>query len=258
MLLHDGRVRFADFGLTQLIWLPRWQQVPHLNRRYAAPELLNGCLNPTCDPYSLALIFVEMLTGSHPFANRRSEQPSLDLLSTRDAATIGRALHPNPRERFRSCTELINVLRGSVSRAASLTAPPVDELPFILPLVNLFGASEALTITPSIHHIVTQIVLTESSAVTIGVAERLPYLQRRDLVLESRFPIRLLPGMIRLKMDAFCEKWEARSSRRATRRSCCASRNRARSGSVALGTRRAWKYGSICVRRRAARRTRPR
>jgi serine/threonine protein kinase len=218
LLLHDGRVRFGDFGLTQLIWLPRWEQIPHLNRRYAAPELLNGCLNSTCDVYSLALIFVEMLTGVHPFRNRlrsqvtasRAAKPDLDWLPAPDRAGIARALDPDPRERFRTCSELIAALMGTAAGAVSFQTPSLDELPFIQPLANLFGGNEALAQTPSINRIVTQVVLTESSAVTIGVAQQLPYLQRRDLVLETRFPIRQLPGMIRLKMDAFCEKWEAR------------------------------------------------
>ncbi len=219
LLVRDGRVHLGDFGLATLIWLPHWQKTAHPNRRYAAPELLKGAPNATCDAYSLALIFTEMLTGFHPLPNRlRSRstvagpaKPDLDWLSTADRAVVARALHADPQKRFQSCGELLAALAGPGQGATSPTTAPADGLPFIRPLASLFGGGDQrITGTPSINRIVTQVVLTETAAVTIGVAKKLPYLQRSDHVIECKFPIRMLPGMIRLKMEVFCEKWEAK------------------------------------------------
>jgi hypothetical protein len=63
---------------------------------------------------------------------------------------------------------------------------------------------------PSLHRLVTQLVFTESNAVDLAGDDKLSYLLRPDQVLESKFPVRLLPGMIRLKIAVFCEKWEAK------------------------------------------------
>jgi serine/threonine protein kinase len=216
LLLADCGVRLGDFGLAQLAWLPRWQSVPHPNRRYAAPELLTGMPNLTCDVYSLALIFAEMLTGCHPLPKRlRSRSPAapakpdLDWLPAADRDVVARALHADPRERYQSCGELLAALCATGARPTPAQPAGAAELPFIRPLANLFGAGECPGGMPSINRAVTQVVLTESAAVTIGVANRLPYLQRADNVVESQFPIRMLPGMVRLRMDAFRARWDA-------------------------------------------------
>ena len=217
LLLSGDRVQLGDFGLAQLLWLPRWRKVAHPHSRYAAPELLKGCPNPSCDAYSLALIYAEMLTGFHPFRNRLRSRaaaagapanPDLDWLPAADQDAIAQALDPEPRERFQNCTGLFEALTNA-SRSAAVEQVHIDALQFIQPFENLFGAMTQLADPPSINRIVTQLVLTESAAVTIGIAEKLPYLQHADNVLESRFPIRQLPGMTRLKMASFCEKWQA-------------------------------------------------
>ena len=66
--------RIVDFGLAELVWLPGGLQPAALNPRYTAPELLAGQVKPTSDQYSLALIYLEMLTGIHPFRNLSPRQ----------------------------------------------------------------------------------------------------------------------------------------------------------------------------------------
>ena len=39
-------------------------------RRYTAPELVQGMVTRSCDQYSLAVIYEELLTGCHPFRGR--------------------------------------------------------------------------------------------------------------------------------------------------------------------------------------------
>ncbi len=220
LLLDDGRVRLGEFGLAQLLWLPHWQTAAHPHRRYAAPELLRGAPHLTSDAYSLALIFAEMLTGVHPLPHRpRSRaasaapaRPNLDWLPAADRPVLARALDPDPDKRFPNCVALLDALGAPVSRSGLVVRPSsANELPFIRPFAGLFGGGEQRAAgVPSIQRIVTQVVLTEASGVTLGMAQKLPYLQRGNHTLETRFPVRLLPGMVRLKVDAFCEKWEAK------------------------------------------------
>jgi serine/threonine protein kinase len=224
--LADGGIKLGDFGLAQLVWLPRRRLAPHFSRRYAAPELLKGIPNATCDSYSLAMIFAEMLAGVHPWPNRlRSRsgssagrsgssagllKPDLDWLPASDRAVIALALDPDPRQRFAGCTKLLEALGPTAHSRSVLEIPPVRELPVFLPAANLKGGSERLTEVPSLHNLVTQLVLAETGAAGAASDDKLSYLLLPGRALESRFPVRLLPGMIPLKMAVFCEKWEGK------------------------------------------------
>ena len=64
--LVDGQGLASDFGLAVWFWLPSGQSLADVNPRYAAPELGANAVSRFCDPYSLALVFQEMLTGVHP------------------------------------------------------------------------------------------------------------------------------------------------------------------------------------------------
>ena len=184
----------------------------------AAPELLKGVPNATCDAYSLAMIFAEMVTGVHPLPKRlRSRaatagppKPDLLWLAPADRAVIARALDADPDARFQNCGELLDALSGPGEGDTQATAAAAVNVPFIRPLAGLFGGEQRAVGTPSINRIVTRIVLAETSAVSLGIAQKLPFLERPDNVLESKFPIRMLPGMFRLKVDGFCAKWDAK------------------------------------------------
>lgn len=120
--LSQHSVRIVHFGLAQLVWLPANQDVAQLNARYAAPELLERRISSTCDQYSLALIYHELLTGEYPtFAKpvRRGEPPtlSLDRLSPTDQVLVGRALHPDPSKRWESLIDLIRALEAASAEA---------------------------------------------------------------------------------------------------------------------------------------------
>ena len=97
LVLDRKRLLIADMGLAQLVWLPAGQPVGRLNGRYAAPELWSDKVSPTCDQYSLAVIFHEMLTGRAPVRGRgaRRQTPlSLDHLPANDREPIARASTP--------------------------------------------------------------------------------------------------------------------------------------------------------------------
>jgi serine/threonine protein kinase len=128
ILLDKGRLLLGDFGLVQLLWLPAGQPMSKLNGRYAAPELFHGQISPSCDQYALALIYHEMLTGSHcqrgP-ANRpgtpgcAKDAPNLDRLPAWDRPILARALDPDPARRWPTSLEMIRALETG----------PVDQVP---------------------------------------------------------------------------------------------------------------------------------
>ncbi|MBX9622386.1 MAG: protein kinase, partial [Gemmataceae bacterium] len=114
------RVKVADFGL-----------VKHLDRlsgaglqggvtpAYAAPETLAGRVSPRTDQYSLAVVYVELLTGRRPFcgANVRqlavqhmTEPPDLSGLPPADRPAVARALAKDPDARHPSCTAFVRAL----------------------------------------------------------------------------------------------------------------------------------------------------
>jgi serine/threonine protein kinase len=124
LLLEDDGLQIAEFGLAHLFWVPAGQAIAQRNVRYAAPELFERKVHPSADQYSLALMFQELLTGSHPFSgqaranatsSRGRVKPDLSALSSADEAVIARALDADPAQRWPSCTDLMRALEGAVS-----------------------------------------------------------------------------------------------------------------------------------------------
>ena len=74
LLLEEGRLLIGDYGIQALLRQSGGQLDAPGQGRYAAPELVAGKVSPHCDQYSLAVIYQEMLTGSHasPRRNRLS------------------------------------------------------------------------------------------------------------------------------------------------------------------------------------------
>src|SRR5207244_4757939 len=131
--LLEDQLQLADFGLMALVWMPAGQEAGQINSRYSAPELFGkgSGAEPlqNCDQYSLGLIYHELVTGMHLFGNmtqrqlavaRSSGRLSLDLLPAPDRPALIRALHPDPKQRFRSCIDFVRALLA-VSAPSSLT-----------------------------------------------------------------------------------------------------------------------------------------
>src|SRR5258708_5144895 len=113
LFLISDRVKVADFGL-----------VKHLERQsasgllggvtplYAPPETFNGKISFTCDQYSLAIVYQELLTGQRPFAGKNlrqlaqqhlKEEPELRSLPEAERPIVARALAKDPTKRFPNC-----------------------------------------------------------------------------------------------------------------------------------------------------------
>lgn len=131
LFLVAQHVKVADFGLVHSLASHPSGSVTlaALTPLYAAPELFHNKVSKSCDQYSLAVVYQELLTGKVPFFGKNMRQlmllhtvgqPNLEPLPEIDRPIIARALSKDPAERFSNCTELINALfEGAGQPAAS-------------------------------------------------------------------------------------------------------------------------------------------
>jgi serine/threonine protein kinase len=124
MALHHQRVQLLDFGLVALVARPARLPLVRDSGRYAAPELHANQVSSTCDQYSLALIYLELLTGIKASADAKA----LESLPMADRSIVARALQADPRKRWKSCIELINALEA-VTPAEQLFEPQIPSVP---------------------------------------------------------------------------------------------------------------------------------
>jgi serine/threonine protein kinase len=133
LLVVADRVKVADFGLLKDLKEAKQSVVGGLTPAYSAPELFDGCPSYRSDQYSLAIVFMEMLTGKLPFKGMSAGEiarqhlavkPNLEPLPPADRKIVARALAKNPMDRYASCRQFIDELLKS--RRTSL--PPLNEL----------------------------------------------------------------------------------------------------------------------------------
>src|SRR5688572_15314887 len=116
------RVKVADFGLVkQLERSSSSGLLGGVTPISAAPETFSNKISKHSDQYSLAVVYVELLTGLRPFTGKNirqlalqhmTEEPDLSMLPETDRPVVGRALAKNPEDRFPSCTAFIRALAG--------------------------------------------------------------------------------------------------------------------------------------------------
>src|SRR5262245_34917863 len=120
------RVKVADFGLVKNLARPSSAGVMGgVTPIYAAPETFGGKLSRHCDQYSLAIVYMELLTGRRPFHGKNvrqialqhmSEPPDLGPLPPADRPAVARAMAKDPNRRFPNCASFL--------RAVSPGGPP--------------------------------------------------------------------------------------------------------------------------------------
>lgn len=128
LFLMSGHVKVADFGLVKNLERPSSAGImAGVTPIYAAPETFNGRLSKQSDQYSLAIVYMESLTGQRPFNGKNvrqialqhmTEPPTLDALPESDRAIVARAMAKEPTQRFPNCLAFIRALSG--------VATPVD------------------------------------------------------------------------------------------------------------------------------------
>lgn len=145
LLIVADRVKVADFGLIKDLHDQSLSLVSGLTPTYSAPEIFDGRPDQRSDQYSLAIVYMEMLTGHLPFNGKTtgeltrqhlSQQPDLEALPPADRPVVARALSKNPLDRFSSCRQFIEQLqkvRGAVipeiytAKQKVVTSPETNE-----------------------------------------------------------------------------------------------------------------------------------
>jgi hypothetical protein len=121
LFLVSDRVKVADFGLVKSLERSSSSGIMGgVTPIYAAPETFKGRISKHSDQYSLAVVYVELLTGKRPFTGKNVRQialqhladpPDLSMLLESDRPVVARALAKKPEDRFPSCLAFVNALR---------------------------------------------------------------------------------------------------------------------------------------------------
>jgi serine/threonine protein kinase len=196
LVVGEGGVRLADFGLLPLLWQPAGQLSSHLQARYAAPELLTEQVSPACDSYSLAVIFQEMLTGMPPWRGRRVGPPNFDALTEADRQILAQALHDNPAKRYSSCLELIEALAEAGSGRRLLVSAGAD------------GSGDNVELETSAI-VVAELLVETGGATALAQREFWATAPRGGVSLQARFAARLPECTSALAFVTFRRQWRA-------------------------------------------------
>jgi hypothetical protein len=130
LFLLSNHTKIGDFGLVKNLEGMRARLTGGLSACYSAPEMFEGDVSSTCDQYSLAIVYQELLTGQRPYAGANPRQlmlqhltalPELAPLPPDDRAIIARALAKQPQDRHASCTDMINALQAANREAQRKT-----------------------------------------------------------------------------------------------------------------------------------------
>jgi serine/threonine protein kinase len=125
LFLVSNHIKVADFGLVRSLSDRGAAEGGRLSggitALYAAPEMFRNAISPTCDQYSLAIVYQELLTGVLPFTGKNARQlmlqhstaePNLLSLPEGDRAAVARALSKDPEQRFPTCMDFLRALEA--------------------------------------------------------------------------------------------------------------------------------------------------
>ncbi|MBX9584470.1 MAG: protein kinase, partial [Gemmataceae bacterium] len=127
LFVVGDRVKVADFGLVRHLDRASGALTGGVSPAYAAPETFAGRVGRHADQYSLAIVYVELLTGRRPFAGRNirqlalqhmTEAPDLGQLPPEDRPAVAQALSKDPDARHPSCTAFVQALQNCGVRNA--------------------------------------------------------------------------------------------------------------------------------------------
>jgi serine/threonine protein kinase len=138
----EGPLKITDFGIAKIITDGRMTMTGKLigTPNYMSPEHIRGtALDGRSDQFSLAVIAYEMLTGSRPFESqslavllheiaygiRPSASASDPTLPTEVDGVLRRALALDPKNRYDSCSQFVDVLNAAVGNGHHPTREPL-------------------------------------------------------------------------------------------------------------------------------------
>ncbi|MCS7021636.1 MAG: protein kinase [Gemmataceae bacterium] len=136
LFLVADRVKVADFGLVKTLERSSVSGLMGgVTPLYAAPETFANKISRHSDQYSLAIVYIELLTGRRPFDGKNIRQlalqhmtaaPDLSMLPEAEREIVARALAKDPEQRFPSCTAFIRTLAALYRPVGVL--PSLDNL----------------------------------------------------------------------------------------------------------------------------------
>jgi serine/threonine protein kinase len=222
MLPPEIGLLIADFGLAHLLWAPTGQSLAQLNSRYGAPELAEGVIHRSCDIFSLALVYQEMVVGVHPLRGQsvrhsgrsRSESsshktssrqlaPDLEALHPAERSVMARAFDPDPEQRFQSCLELVDALEHAQTNLSSYAAGKKQTMPTVLGPASGSWTDLNVHATASPAQTVSEIVGTIVAAWPTESINSIRYIHRRGELLHHRCGAMLVAGLAKAKLDGF-------------------------------------------------------
>jgi serine/threonine protein kinase len=154
ILLIDGNVRVADFGLAKAQGTQRMASGTFAGTpSYMPPETWQDKTHINGDQYSLAAAFFELRTGRRLFKDTNlpslmhshlQETPNLAPLGEAEQKVLHKALAKDPENRYPTCTSFIHSLEKAVvgempadsvydTGALEMSTAPDRELPTMLP-----------------------------------------------------------------------------------------------------------------------------
>jgi eukaryotic-like serine/threonine-protein kinase len=138
----DNTARIVDFGLARVVSSPSATFTGGTTGTlpYMAPEqILSEAVDQRCDVWALAILLVQMLTGSHPFARDSSTAMTFAILNQPPAAidalpplvqpAVLKALAKDPAHRYLNAREILTDLETFRSQLTS-GGLPADEPTF--------------------------------------------------------------------------------------------------------------------------------
>ncbi len=127
------RVKVADFGLVRdLAKQSNAGMMGGISPVYAAPETFANKVSKHSDQYSLAVVYVELMTGQKPFNGKNirqlamqhmTEPPDLSAIPEGDREAVARAMAKNPDERFPNNVAFVRALAGRTDNTISTSIP---------------------------------------------------------------------------------------------------------------------------------------
>ena len=205
LFLVGDHVKVADFGLAKHLERQSSSGImAGISPQYAAPETFTSRITKHTDQYSLAVVYMELLTGKRPFTGKTirelalqhmNVEPDLTSLPERDRRAVARAMAKDPFKRFPNCKAFIEACSGRASSgeisldAVPRTPPterraPVDEYEAAPKTVKLDlpFAPTTVRVQPSEQSSISS-ALTAPTAPALPFAEAVP--ESKEETLES-------------------------------------------------------------------------
>ncbi len=135
IMLLGGGVKVADFGLSCLFdRCAKSRSHDGLTYAYAAPEMFRRQISEHSDQYSLAMTYCVLRGGRLPFVGPPAsvmyghlfEPPDLAMLPLPEQSVVHRALSKDAEERWPSCREFVDALRGCRDAGSPETIPSAN------------------------------------------------------------------------------------------------------------------------------------